>query len=127
MGLEPVDLDGLGIKLESLLLVSQELLNILSLVSLQLNHLAHLSVRDDGAIASEFLLDDLENLLLVELLGKTLNSGQSLTTIALLNPYVDVVLRLFSLAGVFVGFGEGVEGLEVFDGHKLGLFVVNGV
>lgn len=127
MGLEPVDLDGLGIKLESLLLVSQELLDILSLISLQLNHLAHLSVRDDGAIASEFLLDDLKNLLLVELLGKTLNSGQSLATIALLNPYVDVVLRLFSLAGIFVGFGEGVEGLEVFDGHKLGLFVVNGV
>lgn len=45
-------LDGLGIKLESLLLVSQELLDILSLVSLQLNHLAHLSVTDDGAIAS---------------------------------------------------------------------------
>jgi hypothetical protein len=40
---------------------------------------------------------------------------------------VDIVLRLFSLAGIFVGFGEGVEGLEVFDGHKLGLFVVNGV
>lgn len=32
---------------------------------------------------TEFLLDDLENLLLVELLRKTLNSGQSLTTIAL--------------------------------------------
>jgi hypothetical protein len=32
---------------------------------------------------------------------------------------MDVVLRLLSLAGVFVGFGEGVEGLEVFDGHKL--------
>ena len=45
-------LDGLGIKLEALLLVSQELLDILSLVTLQLNHLAHLSVRDDGAIAS---------------------------------------------------------------------------
>lgn len=31
---------------------------------------------------TEFLLDDLENLLLVELLGQTLNSGQSLATIA---------------------------------------------
>ena len=85
---------------------------------------------------TELLLDDLQNLLLVKLLGKTLNSGQSLTTIALcetqsvcisapashsdsgvpgtrteahtLNPNVDVVLRLFGLAGVFVGFGEGV-------------------
>jgi len=119
MGLEPMDLDGLRIQLEAFLLVGQELLDILTLISLKLNHLTHLSVRDDGAIASELLLDDLQNLLLVKLLGKTLNSGQSLTTIALLNPYMDVVLRLFSLTGVFVGFGEGVEGLEVFDGHKL--------
>jgi len=120
-GLEAVDLDGLGIKLEAFLLVGQELLDILTLISLQLNHLTHLSVCDDGAIAGELLLDDLENFLLVKLLGETLNSGQSLTTIALLNPNVDVVLRLFSLAGVFVRVGEGVMGLEVFDGHKLGL------
>ena len=44
-------LDGLGIQLKTFLLVGQELLNILTLVSLELNHLAHLSVIDDGAIA----------------------------------------------------------------------------
>jgi hypothetical protein len=38
-----------------------------------------------------------------------------------LNPYMDIILRLLGLAGIFVSFGEGVEGLEVFDGHKLGL------
>ena len=27
-----------------------------------------------------------------------------------LNPYMDVILRLFSLAGIFVSFGEGVCG-----------------
>jgi hypothetical protein len=32
---------------------------------------------------TEFLLDDLEDLLLVEFLGQTLDSRQSLTTIAL--------------------------------------------
>lgn len=121
IGLETVDLDGLGIQLEAFLLVGQEFLDILTLISLQLNHLTHLGVGNNGAIAGELLLDDLQNLLLVKLLWKTLNSGQSLTTIALLNPNMDVILRLFSLAGVFVGFGEGVEGLEVFDGHKLGL------
>ena len=47
-----MDLDGLGIQLETFLFVGQELLNIFPLVSLQLNHLAHLSVIDDGAIAS---------------------------------------------------------------------------
>jgi hypothetical protein len=30
-----------------------------------------------------------------------------------------VVLCLHSIAGVLIGFGEGVVGLEVFDGHKL--------
>lgn len=44
-------LDGLGIQLKTFLLVGQELLNILTLISLQLNHLAHLSVIHDGAIA----------------------------------------------------------------------------
>lgn len=44
-------LDALGIKLEAVL-IGQELLDILSLVTLQLDHLTHLSVSDDGAIAS---------------------------------------------------------------------------
>jgi hypothetical protein len=46
-----MDLDGLGIQLETFLLVGQELLNIFTLISLELNHLAHLRVSDDGAIA----------------------------------------------------------------------------
>lgn len=50
--LETVNLDGLGIKLKALLLVGQELLNILTLISLELDHLSHLGVIDDGAIAS---------------------------------------------------------------------------
>lgn len=39
--------------------------------------------RSDGEGHTELLLDNLENLLLVEFLGETLDSGQSLTTIAL--------------------------------------------
>lgn len=49
--LRATHLDGLGIKLEAFLLVGQEFLDILTLISLQLNHLTHLSVCDDGAIA----------------------------------------------------------------------------
>jgi hypothetical protein len=45
-------LDGLGIKFQAFLLVGEELLNILALISLELNHLPHFSVDDDGAIAS---------------------------------------------------------------------------
>lgn len=67
--LETVDLDGLAIKAQALLLIGQEVLDIFALVALELNHLAHLGVGDDGAIAGEFLLDHLEDLLLVKLLG----------------------------------------------------------
>lgn len=76
-------MNDLGVEAKTLLLVDQELLNILALVTLKLDHLAHLGVCDDGAIAGKLLLDDLENLLLVKLLGQTLNGGQSLATITL--------------------------------------------
>lgn len=113
--LEPMDLYGLSVEFEPFFLINQKFLDILALIPLELDHLAHLTVVDDGAIASELLLNDLEDLLLVELFRETLNSCQSLTTIALLNPYMDIILGLFCIAGVFVSFGEGVEGLEVFD------------
>jgi len=112
--LEAMNLDGFRIKLETIF-GDQEFLNIFTLITLQLNHLAHLTVIDDRAIASELLLDDLEDLLLVELFRKALDSCQGLTTIALLDPNMDVVLRLLSLASVFVGLREGVEGFEVLD------------
>lgn len=44
-------LDGLGIELETLFLIDQEFLNILALVTLELDHLAHFSVVDNSAIA----------------------------------------------------------------------------
>jgi len=113
--LETVDLDGLGIQLKSFLFIGEEFLYILALIALKLNHLSHLTINDDGAIASEFLLDDLEDLLLIEFLRETLDSRQSLTTIALLNTNMYIILRLLGLSCIFVGFGEGVEGLEIFD------------
>lgn len=45
-------LDGLGIKLKTLLLVGEEFLDIFALIALELDHLAHLRVNNDGAIAS---------------------------------------------------------------------------
>lgn len=92
-GLESVDFDGLSIESQTVLLIGHELLDIFTLIALELNHLSHLGVVDDGAIAGELLLDDLENLLLVELLGQTLDRGQSLATITLLNADVNVILR----------------------------------
>jgi hypothetical protein len=76
-------LDGLRIKTKALLLVGQEVLDILALISLELDDLTHLGVCDYGSIAGEFLLDDLEDLLLVELLRQALNGSQGLASIAL--------------------------------------------
>ena len=83
IGLEAVDLYGFGVEAQPLLFVGEELLDIFALVALELDHLAHLRVGDDGAIAGELLLDHLEDLLLVELLRETLDSRQGLTTVAL--------------------------------------------
>jgi len=122
--LETVDLDGLCVEFEAVF-CDQELLHIFALISLKLDHLTHLTVRDDGAIASELLLDDLEDFLLVEFLGKTLDSGQSLTTIALLDTNVYVVLRLLGLSCVFVRFGEGVKRSQIFDARHRRYFWIS--
>jgi hypothetical protein len=43
-------LDCFGIQFQAVL-VDEKFLNILSLISLELNHLAHLGIDDDGSIA----------------------------------------------------------------------------
>jgi hypothetical protein len=81
--LETVDLYGLDIKTEAIFLIGEEILDVLALVALELDHLSHLGVGDDGAIAGKLLLDHFEDLLLVELLRQALDRGQRLATIAL--------------------------------------------
>lgn len=104
---------GLRVEFESFLLIDQKFLDILALIPLELDHLAHLTVVDDGAIAScdpglaktnpralgmsrstrtELLLNDLEDFLLIELFRETLDSGQGLATIALCE-HTSVVCR----------------------------------
>lgn len=105
---------------EASLLVDEEIHDLLSLVSLELNHLADLLVGDLVAIAGELLPEEGENFAWVKLCRKTGDRGQRLASITLLDAYMDMILDLFDVTGVVVGFGEGVEGLEIFDGHKLG-------
>jgi hypothetical protein len=68
-------LDSLCIKTQSLLLISKEVLHVLTLVALELNYLTHLCIGDDSAIAGKLLLDHLEDLLLVEFFGQSLDCG----------------------------------------------------
>jgi hypothetical protein len=104
--LEAVDFDGLLVETQAVVLVGEELLDLVALITLELDHLSHslgVGVVDDGAIAScgellardseqqrqgrqqhtEVLLDDLEDLLVVKLLRNALDSGQGLTSITL--------------------------------------------
>lgn len=109
-------LDSLDVQLQAVL-CNKEFLHVFALITLKLNHFSHLTVSDNGTIAGELLLDDLENLLLVEFLGQALDCGQSLTTIALLDTNVDVILTLLfnSVSGVVVGLREGVcEGMSQY-------------
>lgn len=83
------NLDGLLIESEALVLVGEEFLDLQALVALELDHLSHalgLGVADDSAIASEILLDDLQDLLVVKLAGNPLHGGQGLASITL---YID--------------------------------------
>jgi len=88
--LEAVDLDGLWVNLETLVLVDEEFLHNITLIALKLDHVASLVIVDDGAVAGELFFDDLEYLFKVEFGWDTLDGGQGFTTITLLDTDVDV-------------------------------------
>lgn len=83
--LETVHLHGFARDGETGLLVSQEGADVVALVALKLDDIADLFVVHDGAIASELLLDDLEDLLQVEFARDAGHGSQCLTTITLLD------------------------------------------
>lgn len=85
---ETVDLDVLLLQAEGL---DHKLHDLQTLVTLQLDDLSELVVLDDVSVACKLLFDDLEDLLRVILRWKTLNRGQSLSTISLLDTDVNVV------------------------------------
>ena len=89
MGSETVDLDVILLKPNS---GREETMNLCPLVSLELDNLAEGFVRYNITVASKLLFEGLQNTLGIKVLWKSLNSRQSLTTIALLNTDVDFFL-----------------------------------
>jgi hypothetical protein len=79
------NLDGFGVNLQTLLLIYEKFLHDIALIALQLNHVSGFLIVDNGAVACELLLDDLENLLQVEFGRNALDGSQGLATIALCN------------------------------------------
>lgn len=117
-----------SLNVQPFLLVDQKLIHILPLITLKLNHLPHLGIIDNIAIARKLLLQRLEDFLRTELLGQTLDSSQSLTVVALLNPDVDEGWSsiVCPVPCVFVGISEWVGCLEIFEEHGLFGFGLSG-
>lgn len=88
--LETVDLDSLLVHLE---LSGQELQDLSSLVTLELENITKFFILVDMAVAAKILLQSLENLLEVIFTGDTLDSSNGLTAVTLLMSDMNVVGR----------------------------------
>jgi len=93
-----------------------------TLITLKLDDLTHLLVFNEGTIAGKFLLESLQKFLSIVFLGQSLQRGQSLPPIPLLDTNMDVVLlrtdvvvrpKRVSL------IGKGIEGIEVLHAHAI--------
>jgi len=91
-----------------------------TLVTLELDHLAHLFVFDEGTVASKLLLECLQEFLKVIFFGQALEGGQGLSSIALLNTNMDVVLLRPDVIVISEGvafISEGIVGSKVLNVH----------
>lgn len=89
------------------ILFSEKGLNLFALVSLELDDLAKFLVIDDAAVATELLLEGLCELCEIELVIQTLDGGERLASVALLQTDVDDAFRYDSI--IAVGIGERVK------------------
>lgn len=86
--------------------------NLGTLIALELDDLAQFWIFNQSAIACEILFERLQEFPRVIFRGKTLKSGESLTTVTLLNSNVDVVGGLGGCFGtdclIVTYVGEGI-------------------
>ena len=71
--------------------LDQDFQNLLPLISLELDNFTHLLVVYDRAIAGEFLLESLQEFLGIIFRRNSLESGNSLSSVTLLDTNVDSV------------------------------------
>lgn len=81
--------------------------HLFALVSLELDDLAKFLVVDDAAVATELFLEGLCELCEIELVIQTLDGGERLASVALLQTDVDDAFRYDSI--IAVGVGERVK------------------
>jgi len=94
--------------------IGKEIHDLCAMITLKLDHLPHVLILNDGAIASIFLFKSFQKSLRTVLFRQPLDSRQRLATVALLDTNMDVILGL-SITNVV---GERIINLEIFDGHK---------
>jgi hypothetical protein len=97
-----------------LILVGEKIHYFSAMITLKLDHKAHILALNDGAIASILLFKSFKKSPGIIVLMQSLNSRQGLTTVALLNTNMDVILGL-RITNVV---GERIMNFEIFDGHK---------
>lgn len=94
--LETVDLDLL---LVDATLGGQESRDFGTLIALELNDRSQLLILHKSSVASEILLEDLEHALLVKVLGQSLDGGQGLASVTLLDTNICFSLDLLGRHG----------------------------
>jgi len=107
-------------------LLGQEVLNLDPLVTLKLDDFTDLLIFDEGTVASEFLLESLEELPRVVFLGEALQGCQRLATISLLDTDMDVtLLASYVLITKLLSFVcKRVDSFEVLYVHAMVRFEV---
>jgi len=119
-----MELDDFPIDSQAFFLVYEKVSDGCTLIALELDHVAGFFIADNGSIAGKLFLDDSKNFLEVKFGRDTLDSGQGLAAIALLDTNMDIGWSCFStgVSGVLVlRIRKGIESLEVLDlrGHTM--------
>jgi len=100
----------------------EEVCNLDSLVTLKLNDFTHLLIVDEVSVASELLFKGLEQLLGIVFLGETLQCGQSLSSVPLLNADMEVILcgtNVLVAPERIALISERIESVQVLHTHAM--------
>lgn len=100
--LEAVNLDSSLVDFKSR---GQKVLNLLSLITLELENFTKFFVLIDMAVASKIFLESLQDSLQIILCWNTLDCSDGLSTITLLATDMDIIGRL---CVIFPGIGKGI-------------------
>ena len=110
----------LDLVLRADLLLDKEFAHNFPLVACQLQNVAMCLIGNDRAVAAESLLEILQHLLHVEILRKSLDDGQGLPAIPLLNPDMNLLNALVLWAiprrngGIEIGGVNALQGVNVW-------------